>query len=59
MRMLHFLTLFILLSLPLNAIAQMKFVHLYQDQLVNWHRYQEKHNEGDAYRTTKARAVAT
>ena len=31
----------------------------YQDQFGRWHRYQEKHNEGDAYRTAKARAAAT
>ena len=37
----------------------MKFVLQYQDQFGKWHRYQEKHNEGDAYRTAKARAKAT
>ena len=37
----------------------MKFVLQYQDQFGKWHRYQEKHNEGDAYRTAKARAAAT
>ena len=41
------------------ALAQMKFVLQYQDQFGKWHRYQEKHNEGDAYRTAKARAKAT
>ena len=29
------------------------------DQFSKWHRYQEKHNEGDAIRTAKARAKAT
>ena len=50
-----------LLVLPLTtpALAQMKFVLQYQDQFGKWHRYQEKHNEGDAYRTAKARAKAT
>ena len=50
-----------LLLLPLTApaLAQMKFVLQYQDQFGKWHRYQEKHNEGDAYRTAKARAKAT
>ena len=57
--MFQFIALFIFLSLPLNAIAQMKFVLQYQDQFGKWHRYQEKHNEGDAYRTAKARAKAT
>ena len=57
--MFQFIALFIFLSLPLNAIAQMKFVIQYQDQFGKWHRYQEKHNEGDAYRTAKARAKAT
>ena len=42
-----------------SALAQMKFVLQYQDQFGKWHRYQEKHNEGDAYRTAKARAKAT
>ena len=50
-----------LLLLPLTApaLAQMKFVLQYQDQFGKWHRYQENHNEGDAYRTAKARAKAT
>ena len=49
----------LLLSLSAPALAQMKFVLQYQDQFSKWHRYQEKHNEGDAYRTAKARAKAT
>ena len=49
----------LLLSLAVPALAQMKFVLQYQDQFGKWHRYQEKHNEGDAYRTAKARAKAT
>ncbi len=57
--MFQFFALFMFLSSPLNAIAQMKFVIQYQDQFGKWHRYQEKHNEGDAYRTAKARAKAT
>ena len=50
-----------LLRLPLiaPALAQMKFVLQYQDQFGKWHRYQEKHNEGDAFRTAKSRAAAT
>ena len=48
-----------LLLFPLPLLAQMKFVLQYQDQFGKWHRYQEKHNEGDAYRTAKARAAAT
>ena len=50
-----------LLLLPLTAPAraQMKFVLQYQDQFDKGHRYQEKHNEGDAYRTAKSRAAAT
>ncbi len=59
-RLMRFLLLSLLL-LPLiaPALAQMKFVLQYQDQFGKWHRYQEKHNEGDAYRTAKARAKAT
>ena len=49
----------LLLPLTAPALAQMKFVLQYQDQFGKWHRYQEKHNEGDAYRTAKARAKAT
>ena len=49
----------LLLSLTAPALAQMKFVLQYQDQFGKWHRYQEKHNEGDAFRTAKARAKAT
>ena len=49
----------LLLSLAAPALAQMKFVLQYQDQFGKWHRYQEKHNEGDAFRTAKARAKAT
>lgn len=48
-----------LLLFPVTLLAQMKFVLQYQDQFGKWHRYQEKHNEGDAYRTAKARAKAT
>ena len=48
-----------LLLFPLPLLAQMNFVLQYQDQFGKWHRYQEKHNEGDAYRTAKARAAAT
>jgi len=48
-----------LLLFPLPAFAQMKYVLQYQDQFGRWHRYQEKHSEGDAFRTAKARAKAT
>ena len=48
-----------LLLFPVPLLAQMKFVLQYQDQFGKWHRYQEKHNEGDAHRTAKARAKAT
>ena len=48
-----------LILFPVPLLAQMKFVLQYQDQFGKWHRYQEKHNEGDAYRTAKARAKAT
>lgn len=48
-----------LLLFPLPLLAQMKFVLQYQDQFGKWHRYQEKHNQGDAYRTARARAAAT
>ena len=41
------------------ALAQKKFVLQYQDQFGKQHRYQEKHNEGDAYKTAKSRAAAT
>ena len=57
MRFLLLPLLLLLLTAP--ARAQMKFVLQYQDQFGKWHRYQEKHNEGDAYRTAKARAKAT
>ena len=59
-RLMRFLLLpLLLLPLTTPALAQMKFVLQYQDQFGKWHRYQEKHNEGDAYRTAKARAKAT
>ena len=48
-----------LLLFPLPAFTQMQYVLQYQDQFGRWHRYQEKHNEGDAFRTAKARAKAT
>ena len=53
------LLLLLLLPLTAPALAEMKFVLQYQDQFGKWHRYQEKHNEGDAYRTAKTRARAT
>ena len=49
----------LLLSLTAPALAQMKFVLQYQDQHNRWQRWGEKHNEGDTYRTAKARAKAT
>ena len=59
-RLMRFLLLpMLLLPLTAPALAQMKFVLQYQYQFGKWHRYQEKHNEGDAYRTAKARAAAT
>ena len=59
-RLMRFLLLpLLLLPLTAPALAQMKFVLQYQDQFGKWHRYQEKHNEGDAFRTAKARAKAT
>ena len=59
-RLMRFLLLpLLLLPLTAPALAQMKFVLQYQDQFGKWHRYQEKHNEGDAYRTAKSRAKAT
>ena len=45
----------LLLTLTAPALAQMKFVLQYQDQFGSWKRWGEKHNEGDAYRTAKAR----
>ena len=54
-RMRHLLLVMLLLS-PLPALTQMKIVLQYQDQFGKWQRYQEKHNEGDAFRTAKARA---
>ena len=48
-----------LLLFPLPAFAQVSYVIQYQDQFSRWHRYQEKHNEGDAFRTAKGRAKAT
>ena len=50
-----------LLLFPLPVFAQTRYVlqYQYQDQFGRWHRYQEKHNEGDAFRTAKARAKAT
>lgn len=31
----------------------------WQDQFGRWHRFQEKHNQADAYRTAAARARST
>ena len=59
-RLMRFLLLpLLLLSLTVQALAQMKFVLQYQDQFGSWKRWGEKHNEGDAYRSAKARAKAT
>ena len=48
-----------LLLFPPPAFAQMSYVIQYQDQFSRWHRHQEKHYEGDAFRTAKGRAKAT
>ena len=59
-RLMRFLLLpLLLLSLSAPALTQMTFIVQYEDQFSKWHRYQEKHNEGDAYRTAKERAKAT
>ena len=47
------------MSLATPALAQMKFVLQYQDQLGSWKRWGEKHNGDDAYRTSKTRVKAT
>lgn len=40
--------------------AQMsKFIIQWQDQFGNWQRFQEKHNQADAFRTAQARARST
>ena len=59
-RLMRFMLLSLLL-LPLTApaLAQMKFVLKYQDQFGKWHRFQEKHYEGDAFRIANARAKVT
>jgi hypothetical protein len=31
----------------------------WQDQHGNWHHYQSKHNQADAYRVAQSRAVST
>ena len=49
----------LLMSLATPALAQMKLVMQYQDQFGFWKRCAEKHSEGDAYRTAKARAKVT
>ena len=36
-----------------------KIIIEYQDLIGRWHRYQEKHNAADAYRTAKQRAQST
>ena len=51
-RLMRFLLLrLVLLHLTTPSLAQMKFVLQYQDQFSTWHLYQEKHSEGDFYRT--------
>jgi len=37
----------------------MKFIIEYENQFGGWLRYQEKHNERDAVRTAKNRAINT
>ena len=36
-----------------------RIVIQWQDPFGNWHRLQEKHNQGDAFRTAQARARST
>jgi hypothetical protein len=36
-----------------------KIIIEYQDQFGRWHRFQEKHNAADAYRTARQRARST
>ena len=39
--------------------AMTRIVIQWQDQFGHWHRFQEKHNQADAYRTAQARARST
>ena len=52
------ITLVVLLTPSLPG-TELVLVLQYQDQFGSWKRWGEKHNEGDAYRTAKARAKAT
>ena len=36
-----------------------RFIIQWQDQFGRWQRFQEKHNEADAFRTAQARARST
>ena len=36
-----------------------RFIIQWQDQFGRWQRFQEKHNEADAFRTAEARARST
>jgi len=42
-----------------NTKAMTRVIIQWQDQFGHWQRFQEKHNEADAYRTAQARARST
>ena len=39
--------------------AMIRIIIQWQDQFGHWQRFQEKHNQADAYRTAQARARST
>jgi hypothetical protein len=42
-----------------NTVPMTRIVNQWQDQFGHWQRFQEKHNQADAYRTAQARARST
>ena len=46
------------LQLPSDR-TMIRIIIQWQDQFGHWQRFQEKHNQADAYRTAQARARST
>ena len=48
-----------MLSIVAPRLAMTRIVIQWQDQFGHWQRFQEKHNQADAFRTAQARARST
>jgi hypothetical protein len=49
----------LMLAAVTHSPTMIRIIIQWQDQFGHWQRFQEKHNQADAYRTAQARARST